>query len=95
MKVKTDNKWKHFKYGYEVPKKVLERQFDWLDKDESHDGFIHYRNTWYHLGEFMRMPPGDPLCGKWDGYIADSFFSGVFIKISKDGEEYQIGTFYS
>ena len=30
----------------------------------------------------------------WDGYISDSFFSGVLIKISDDNEEYQIGTYY-
>jgi hypothetical protein len=80
----TDNKWKNFKYGYEVPKKVLKSQFDYLKDGEELDGFFKYRNYWYHLSDFMTT-----TIPKWDGAAGDSYFSGVLIKVSKDGEKYK------
>jgi len=107
LKIVTDNKWKHFKYGHEVPRKIRTADFDWLtdDKGVSDDLFIHYRRRWYHLSEFMcstkkAVPTRldersiDPLA-EWDGVMNDTFFSGVAIKVSSDGESYKICTFYS
>lgn len=93
--IKTDRKWKKFKYRHEVPAHILERQFDYLTEDDETDGFFEYRECWYHTSEFMHvLKDMTPLEG-WDGYKNDSFFSGVVIKLSRDGEEYQVGTFYS
>lgn len=86
--VRTDKKWKPFVYGQDVPKKVL-KDFDHLDDESSHDGFFRYLGRWYHTSDFMVAPSDLP----WDGYHSDSFFSGVVMKISKDGESYQVGTF--
>jgi hypothetical protein len=85
----TDNKWKQFKYRYEVPKRVLNDQFDYLD-DAVDDGFFKYKNTWYHVSQFM----GGGVPG-WDGAAADGFFSGVVVKLSGDGEEYKVATYLS
>ena len=96
MKIKTNKKWREFKRRDEVPPKILADQFDWTDEDHAahgdySDGFIHYRGWWYHLEDFMRSgaPEG------WDGVRGDSFFSGVLIKLSSDGEQYQVGTYFS
>ena len=96
LTIKTDNKWKQFKYRNEVPAKVLKDQFDYLSEDDSFDGFILYRKHWYHLSDFMRIEnhPDDKF-SSYHGYSSDSFFSGVLIKVSKDGEMYQIATYYS
>jgi hypothetical protein len=91
--VKTDHKWKQFKYDYEVPKKVLD-DYDWLDEDEKYDHWIHYRKWWYHLSDFMRIDNNLPF-DKWHGYMSDSYFSGVLIEISKCSEGYRIGRYYS
>ena len=89
MKIITDNKQKPFKYRNEVPKKILESEFDWATPEEDYfDGFIQYRGFWYHTSQFLRNPPND----KWDGTCADSAFSGVAIKLSDDGESYKIAT---
>lgn len=94
LTIKSDKKWIAFKYREEVPKKVLSKQFDHLDEDEAIDGFFRYRNYWYHLSDFMRVPK-DAFPGKWNGYLNDSYFSGVVIQVSNDGEAYKVGTFYS
>jgi hypothetical protein len=88
--IKTDNKWKQMKYRHEVPKKVLESDFSHLTEDEGHyDGFIKYRNRWYHLSYFMKASNIDD----WHGFAGDIFFSGVVIKLHSDGESYKIGLY--
>ena len=95
--IKTDHKWKQFRYGYEVPANVLKSQFEHLNDDgESDDGFIRYRKRWYHLSDFMKPSTNNPLATiGYDAYLSDTYFSGVCIKVSPDGEQYQIATFYS
>ena len=93
MEIRTDNKWHDFKYWNEVPRDILRDQFDWLDYDNAHDGFFKYRGHWYHMTEFMNAPK-DLLAKGWHGYAADSYFSGVLIEYSPDGEQYRVGTYF-
>lgn len=97
LQIITDNKWKFFKYGYEVPESVLNGQFEHLRENDSDcDSFILYKKRWYHVSDFMRIPEGfDEPMQKYDGYMSDSFFSGVLIKLSDDSESYQIATYIS
>lgn len=93
--VTTDNKWKTFKYGHEVPEKVLAEQFDWIEEDEKFgSGFMKYRGVWYHISEFMTLPK-DHSVDAWQAFSPDSAFSAVMVQVSNDGEEYKIGTFIS
>lgn len=94
MKIKTNRHWHEFLYRHEVPEKVLAYQFDWLDEEDGSDGFIKYRGRYYHVSEFMRTD-SNPNLAFWHGYISDSFFSGVLIRLSSDGEQYQIATYLS
>ena len=87
VKIISNYHWREFKYRYEVPENILESEFDWCD---SLDNFFCYRGTWYHLSEFLRTELDD-----WLGYKSDSFFSGIVINISRDGEYYQVGTYIS
>lgn len=96
VKIRTNKAWREFKSRDDVPKKILKSEFDWTDEDyekngDYSDGFIHYLGCWYHLSQFMKM---DATPG-WHGGHADSFFSGVLIKLSSDGEVYQIATYTS
>jgi len=95
MKIITNNKWKNFKYRNEVPEKVLKNQFEYLSEDEGYDGFFQYRKNWYHLSEFMRIGENSSFPKTWEGYSSDSFFSGILIRVSHDGEWYQVGTYVS
>ena len=91
--IKTNNQWRDFVYRSDVPDSVLDDNFDWLDDDVS-DGFLNYRGVWYHLQEFITPPDSAPF-NKWQGWIADSYFSGVLIRFSDDHEQYQIATYFS
>lgn len=98
--IKTNNHWREFAYRDDVPDDVLASQFDWTNKaHEEHgdysDGFLQYKGHWYHLDDFMRFSsPGHPFT-EWHGYSSDTFFSGVLIRLSDDGERYQIATYTS
>jgi len=94
LEIIKDNKWKYFRYRYEVPRKVLKEQFDHLSEEEYLDNFFKYKKVWYHISDFMRLENNVPKEFKnYDGYSSDSFFSGVLIKLSEDGERYKIATY--
>lgn len=98
MKIISDKKWHNFLYGYEVPKKIINSFFDYLSADEIDSGsFLKYKDRYYYMGEFQTTSglSTDAFMKNWDGYASDSFFSGVLIKISQDGEQYKIGRYIS
>ena len=88
--IRTNHHWRPFCYRDEVPARVLADQFDYQDPDQALDGFFRYKGYWYHLDQFMRMQDDH-----WDGSLAESAFTGVVIKVSRDGEHYQVGSWRS
>lgn len=94
MKIVTNNHMKMFKYGYEVPTDV-HADYNWLDGDERQDGWIKYRDSWLHISDFMRTSDDD--FKGWDGYMSDTYFSGVVIRHVSDGVDdgYVIGRYMS
>lgn len=89
LQITTDKKWKNFKTRDEVPKKVLNSQFDHLGREE-YDGFLLYKGTWHHLSDFMAVGHTDGELKNWDGYLNYSFSNGLLIKVSRDGEQYMV-----
>jgi len=68
------------------------------DDTEDASSFVNHYGRQYSLDEFVitqRNPWGD--APKWmhefDGYLSDSFFSGVLIKLSDCGESAKVFTF--
>lgn len=90
LTIVTNRQWRNFVYRADVPADVLASEFDWTDEDES-DGFFCYRGEWYHLSQFMCSTnvPG------FSGVHTDTYFSGIAVNVSSDGEQYQIARFYS
>ena len=96
LKIITNNHWRQFKYREEVPENILSSDFDYLNEEDSIDGFFCYRGTWHHLSEYMRIENhSDKNFSSWHGYASDSFFSGTVIRVSEDCEMYQIGLYLS
>jgi len=95
--IKTNRHWHNCLYGYELTEKEA-KEFDYIDAEDFplHD-FARYRGVVYDLHEFIRLTERARISEfkNWHGYASDSFFSGVLIKLSEDGEQYQIGTYYS
>jgi hypothetical protein len=103
--IKSDRKWRNLLYGYELPKKQR-KEFDYIKSDEEFEtrNFAKYHGQYYDINEFQVLPTIGDASGKhvvypefrgWDGYMNDTYSSGVLIKLSSDGEQYKIGRFYS
>lgn len=94
---KTDHKFKFFVPRGDVPAKVLAGQYAHLDEDAALDGFFCYRGRWYHLSDFLRADVGflEGAPFRVDGYASDSYFSGVVVQISGDGDRYKAATYFS
>lgn len=83
--------------AYELSLKERE-EFDYLDWEAAEKGnasyqFFRYKGQVYDLGEFTTtwsLPVTSPFAG-WDGYITDSFFSGIVVKFSNDYEYVVVG----
>jgi len=93
MKIYTNHHWRKLLYFYELTDKE-KRELDWIEDDTA--SVFRYRGNVYALDEFMRI---DKTASKefqdWHGYSSDSYFSGVLVKLSEDGEEYQVAIYIS
>ena len=67
------------------------KDFDWMDEETRlNELFFRYLGHCYSMSEFMRSPiPG------WDGYLSDSFFSGILIKVDPDMAVVTCGRYFS
>jgi hypothetical protein len=96
MEIKTNNQYRYITYFCELSSKV-QAEFDYLnpeDDDDQSRHFVAYRGQWYDLSEFLRCE-GKEL-SEWDGYSADSYFSGVLCKYSPyDTERVLMATYFS
>lgn len=81
--------------GFQLTAKERE-QFDYLDWDKIESGndsasFFRYKGELYDLGTFMRGEDIDDdsvpeVKRHWDGFFADSFFSGLAVRFTDDYE---------
>lgn len=64
-----------------VPRDV---QDDWNQEGEFNNAYVMYKGERYDLDDFqttqMAGNPGSKLFKDWDGYISDTFFSGILLK---------------
>lgn len=90
MEIKTNHQWRNFLDWYELPKKAKEA----LNYADESGSFFKYRGVYYSIEEFMRIENW-PEMKNWHAYSSDSYFSGVLIRLSNDGEQYQIGRYFS
>ena len=49
LEIKTDHKWKQFKYGYDVEKRKDYKDYDWMDEHDKGDGWIIYHRRLHHI----------------------------------------------
>jgi hypothetical protein len=77
-------------YGYELSEKER-KGFDYLDNDnfDMHD-FLRYRGELYDIEEFTTLE--HPY---WQGVRADTYFSGIVVRFTDDGESVIVGRCYT
>lgn len=93
--IRTNNKPRPLIYGFELTD-ADRREFDYIDSDDfdSHE-FFRYRGRLYDPSEFLRIDKGaDSAMAKWQGYSADSYFSGLVIRYTEDLESVVVGFWY-
>ena len=73
----------------DLPEKAR-ADFDYMGPDGAHEyRLVQYKGVWYDVYDSMRCPtmdssaPHNAFSG-WDGYISDSFFSGVLFKFADE-----------
>ena len=74
----------------------IRQQFDYLtDEEFENESFINYKGYVYAMSDFMRVNvTSDSPMYDWHGVAADSYFSGVLIKLCDDGDVI-MGRYYS
>lgn len=86
----TNNVPRPVLYGADVIK--VRDEYDWMDDQEFYAAeFFRYKGRVYSLDEFTATGafPG------FDGNYADSFFSGVLVRVVYDGESVVVGRYYA
>lgn len=74
----------------------IRRQFDYLtDEEFENESFVTYKGFTYAMSDFMRInATSESPMYAWHGAAADSYFSGVLIKLCDDGDVI-LGRYYS
>lgn len=99
MKITTNNATRPIIDAWELTEQE-QKEFDYLDWEAIKEGrdsasFVRYQDTLYDLGEFSRiiapdarrhhpMECAEPAFQDWQGYMSDSFFSGLLIRYVDD-----------
>lgn len=82
----------------DLPEKAR-KDFDYLD-DPYAARLVQYKGVWYDVYDSTRCPGAEApeatrkAFAGWDGYISDSFFSGVLFKFA-DGDRVVVGQYFS
>lgn len=92
MKITTNHNRRRILDSWELTLKEAE-QFDYLDWDKLREGtdsasFFRFKGEVYNLGDFVRTYESGQYDEKnqthqWDGYMSDSYFSGMLVKYAK------------
>jgi hypothetical protein len=94
MKIVTNHVPRDVIYGSELTVRER-REFDFLGSEELETSeFFRYRGEVYYLRDFMYATPELRKLG-WDGFLSDTFFSGVLIKYADEyGDSVIVGRYF-
>ena len=99
MSVRSNGHWRELLAADELPGDVLESEFGYvLEGEPSYSPrFFEYRGVWYDSHEFEFVSPylrsAHPEFGGWDGFRADSFYSGIVIRYAPEANDYDLEPF--
>lgn len=95
LKIKTNNQPRLLlDWDQLTPKEQAE--FTYLSEDDRIGrDFIRYRGWCYDVGEFTQCSDLHEFPPEWQGYASNSFFSGVLVRYTKDGDRVIMATYFS
>lgn len=97
--IKTNNQPRELKCLFEFPvwqQQHIRSEFDWMEDIESTHEFFEYRGAIHHLENFLRVNAGtDDVTQGWDGYEADSYFSGTLVRLCSDSDYVVVGRYFT
>jgi len=89
LSIYTNNQPRHTVCGYELTEEER-KEFDYYTPDMLDTAtFFRYKKMVYDLGEFMWCNlngQDQPSWARWDGYLSDTYFSGILVRICRDGD---------
>lgn len=99
--IKTNWQARQIIYGYELTE-TERKEFDYLEGESlDTNSFFRYKGVVYDLGQFFTLERGKNSCfsddkfAKFDGYMSDSYFSGILVKYTNCGEGVIVARYYS
>ena len=93
MQTISNNKPRPIIYGFELTDKQ-KIDFDYLGENINENRFFKYKGHIYDISQFMRTPDNLKLLS-FDGYMSDSYFSGILIKLCEDSDYIIVARYYS
>ena len=65
----------------------IRQDFDWLEDLEFNWGYFKYRGQIEHISSFSSTHNCPTAFEGWDGYMSNSYFSGLLIKLTPDCDQ--------
>lgn len=87
MEIFTNNQPRSIMSFFDLNEKRQKEALENSDEAENESYFV-YKRRLYTLGEFVKYDSTE-----WHGYSPDSYFSGVLVKLSCDGESVTVGRY--
>jgi len=80
LTIVTNNHRREIVYYWELTQEEKD-EFDWIKDSDNDYTFFRYRGNTYCLSDFMQVLPRAPKAiQSWNGYLTDSFYSGVLVR---------------
>lgn len=98
--IKCNNKPREIIYGFNLSEKEA-KEFDYLGENIECHSFFRYKGEVYDLGEFIALNRDKNNCFSpdqfkgFDGYMSDSYFSGILVKFCEDSDFIVVATYFS
>lgn len=86
MRIITNNVPRRLHLYAALPPSV-QQEFFYISIEDDLPRMVLYKGVWYDVADSQTpytLPVENPL-HQWDGFISDSFFSGVVFKYADDG----------
>ena len=92
--VTTNNNARPLVSWHDIPEN-LRGWFDYLDDNMRHESrLVLYRGAYYDVFDMLRAPASLSASG-WHGYVSETYFSGIAVRLNHDDDTVVIGRYFA